>query len=388
MKIALVSPYDYPYPGGVTSHIAHLKDNISRMGHDVKVIAPSSSDKNELAKDNVLVVGKPTPVPSSGSIARITLSLRLSGPIKRILNEESFDIIHLHEPLVPGVPIAVLRFSQSINIGTFHAYAGSNIGYLYGRRILKRWFRKLQGKIAVSRAAMEFVSQYFPGYYNIIPNGIDYERFAADVPPIEVFDDGKLNILFVGRPEKRKGLKYLLRAFVYVKREFPDSRLIVVGPKGGLHEGYEKWARKSGLADVVFTGFVSNDDLPRYYKTADVFCSPATGQESFGIVLLEAMAAGKPIIASNIEGYAGVMTHGIEGFMVRPKNSDALAMSLIHVLANESLRTAMGNAGSIKARDYSWDRVARRVVAYYQRLLDESQPSNSIVQPFFATAES
>ncbi|MDO8670307.1 MAG: glycosyltransferase family 4 protein, partial [Dehalococcoidia bacterium] len=163
MKIALVSPYDYPYPGGVTSHISHLKEHITRMGHEVKVIAPSSSDKHELAKDNVLVVGKPVPVPSSGSIARITLSLRLSGPIKRILNEEKFDIVHIHEPLVPGVSIAVLRFSQSINIGTFHAYAGSNIGYSYGKRILKRWFRKLQGKIAVSKAAMDFVSQYFPG---------------------------------------------------------------------------------------------------------------------------------------------------------------------------------------------------------------------------------
>ncbi|MDO8672199.1 MAG: glycosyltransferase family 4 protein, partial [Dehalococcoidia bacterium] len=268
------------------------------------------------------------------------------------------------------------------------AYAGSNIGYSYGKRILKRWFRKLQGKIAVSKAAMDFVSQYFPGYYNIIPNGIDFERFAADVPPIEEYCDGKLNILFVGRPEKRKGLKYLLRAFVYVQREFPETRLIVVGPKGGLHEGYEKWIRKRGLQDVIFTGYVSNEELPRYYKTADVFCSPATGQESFGIVLLEAMAAGKPIVASNIEGFAGVMTHGVEGFLVRPKCEDALAMSLVHVLASESLRKAMGNAGRVKARDYSWDRVARRVLAYYQRLLDESAPSDSIVLPFLAAAES
>lgn len=388
MKIALVSPYDYPYPGGVQSHIAHLKDNFTRMGHEVKVLAPSSSNKEELAKNNVIALGRPVPVPSSGSIARITLSLRLSGPVKRILNEEMFDIVHVHEPLVPGVPITVLRFSQSINIGTFHAFAESNKAYSYGRRILKRWFRKLHGKIAVSESAMEFVSQYFPGYYNIIPNGIDYEHFAAEVPPIEQYCDGKRNILFVGRPEKRKGLKYLLRAFVYVKKEFPNSRLIVVGPKGGLHEGYEKWLQKRGIRDVIFTGYVSYAELARYYQTADVFCAPATGQESFGIVLLEAMAAGKPIIASNIEGYAGVMTHGVEGFLVRPRDEEALAMSIVHVLADEALSLKMGNAGKVKAGDYSWDRVARRVLAYYQRLLDESQPRKSLVPTRFAAVES
>lgn len=371
MKIALVSPYDFPYPGGVTSHISHLRDNFVKIGHDVRIIAPSSADKELLRQDNIYVVGKPTPIAASGSIARITLSLRLSGQVKEILQREKFDVVHLHEPLLPVLPITVLRFSEAINVGTFHAYSGSSLGYLYGKRILKRWFRKLHGKIAVSRPAMELVSQYFPGYYNIIPNGIDFEHFAADVPPIPEFMDGMKNILFVGRLEKRKGLKYLLRAYTYIKRQFPKSRLIVVGPDGGLREGYERLIKKAGLKDIIFVGYVSYTELVRYYQTAHVFCAPATGQESFGIVLLEAMAAGKPIVASNIEGYASVLTHGEEGFLVPPKDEESLALSIVHLLADKELRYEMGEKGKIKARDYSWDRVSKRILAYYDRLLGE-----------------
>ncbi len=269
----------------------------------------------------------------------------------------------------------VLRLSNSPNIGTFHA-SGARSWYNYGtplaKLLLKKWFHKLDGKIAVSELAMDCINKHFPGYYNIIPNGVDLEYFSPDVSPIDEFCDGKLNILFAGRLENRKGLIYLLKAYQQVKQEIPDSRLIVVGPGIRLRRKYEKQVKQSNLKDVVFVGFVSYDELPRYYKTADIFCAPATGWESFGIVLLEAMAAGKPIIASNVEGYASLVTHGTEGWLVPPKDAQALAQSLIALLRDEPLRREMGAKGRLKAQEYAWENVAQRVMDYYTKVLSES----------------
>ncbi|GAI20304.1 unnamed protein product, partial [marine sediment metagenome] len=157
---------------------------------------------------------------------------------------------------------------------------------------------------------MEFANGHMSGHYTIIPNGVDLEHFSPDVLPIDEFCDGKVNILFVGRLEKRKGLNYLLEAYRQAKREVPNCRLIVVGPGTRLRNKYEKHIMRKGIRDVVFVGFAGYDELPRYYKTADIFCAPATRGESFGIILLEAMAMGKPIVASNIAGYASVVNHG------------------------------------------------------------------------------
>ena len=232
MKIALVSPYDFAYPGGVANHITSLEHHLTRMGHEVKVIAPASHAISTFG-DRFIPIGKPRPIPGSGSIARVTISPWLSSRIKAVLNEENFDIIHLHEPLMPMLCTTVLRLSNTANIGTFHACHGRpgyNFARPFGKLILKRWFRKLHGKIAVSKAAMGFAHEHFPGYYNIIPNGVDLEHFSSNVSPIDEFCDGKVNILFVGRLEKRKGLNYLLQAYKRVKQEIPNSRLIAVGP--------------------------------------------------------------------------------------------------------------------------------------------------------------
>lgn len=368
MRIALVSPYDYSYPGGVTVHIQHLRNEFVRNGHEVKIIAPSSKPIDDC--EGVIVCGRPYSIPASGSIARIALSLRLSANVKHFLADE-FDVVHLHEPLMPTLPITTLRFSKAINVGTFHAHNDRSLAYFYGRRILKRWFRKLDGKIAVSKPAMEFASKYFPGYYNIIPNGIDIDRFSNALPFPNLLDD-KLNILFVGRLEKRKGLKYLVRAFAKVKREMPNTRLLIVGPDGGLRSGYQKTIAKNDIPDVHFLDYVSHEDLPRYYKSADVFCAPATGQESFGIVLLEAMAAGKPVIASDIDGYSQVVNHTKEGLLVPPKDENSLAMSIVHLLADKEMRNHMGAIGEESAKAYSWTVVAERISSYYERLLGET----------------
>lgn len=375
MKIALVSPYDFAYPGGVTHHISALEHYFTKAGHDVRVIAPASKAIAGFG-DRFIPIGKPRPIPSSGSICRITISLRLAHTIKDVLSREKFDIVHLHEPFMPMLCSAVLRFSDTINVGTFHACHGRpgyNFGWPITTFMLHRRRRKLDGKIAVSKPAMDFVSKYVPGYYNIIPNGIDLERFSTEVPPIEEYRDGKFNILFVGRLESRKGLNYLIKAYQQVKREIPESRLIVVGPGTRLRKKYERQIRRDGLRDVVFVGYVPYSDLPRYYKTADIYCSPATGRESFGIVLLEAMAMGKPIVASDIEGYAGVMTNGVEGLLVPPKDKGRLAQALFSLIKDKALREQMGASGIVKAQEYSWERVAKRVLDYYVGLFKESR---------------
>jgi phosphatidylinositol alpha-mannosyltransferase len=368
MKIALVSPYDYAYPGGVMAHISQLSKHLIKAGHQVKIIAPISGPPNVLDKD-FIPLGRSFPVPSGGSTARISLSVWLQPRMKHLLEDESFDIIHLHEPLAPILPLFILHLSNSVNVGTFHAFHGSGRIYWLSKHFMKRWFRKLDGRIAVSNPALGFVSHHFPGEYRVIPNGIDVAHFSTPYPPIEELQDDKLNILFVGRLEKRKGLKYLLGAYSRLKWDHPNTRLLVVGPGNAEKECYEFIAERN-IEDVVFLGSVSHQDLPRYYQMADIFCSPATGKESFGIVLLEAMAAGKPIVASAIEGYSSVMTHGSEGFLVPPKDEDALAASLETLLEDPGLRKAMGGRGRQTAHNYDWEKVTAQIMDYYNFLLE------------------
>ena len=373
MKIALVSPYDFVYPSGVNVHVSSLERRFTKMGHDVRVIAPSSGNVSGFGS-KFIRIGTPIPIPVGGTICRVTISLRLGPTIKSVLSQENFDIIHLHEPFMPMLCSAVLRFSNTANVATFHAFGGKP-GYKFGRPIstimLRRRLRKLDGKIAVSKAAMEFASKHVPGYYNIIPNGIDLELFSPDVSPISEFCDGKLNILFVGRLEKQKGVNYLIKAYRRVRQEVPNSRLIIVGPGARLRGKYEKEVLRSGLKDIIFVGGKPQSELPQYYKTADVFCAPATGLESFGIVLLEAMAVGKPTVATNIEGYNSVLTHGVEGLLVPPKNEEILARALVSLLTNESLRQEMAARARLKAIEYSWKHIAQRVLNYYARILSE-----------------
>jgi phosphatidylinositol alpha-mannosyltransferase len=379
MKIALVSPYDFAYPGGVVNHIISLGQNLTEMGYEVKYIAPASSPITTLGDRFIHIGGKPRAIHTNGSVARIAISPMLSSIITEMLDREQFDIVHLHEPLMPMMCTTVLRMCRTANVGTFHAFGSRAYGLSLplGPIFLKRWFSKLDGHIAVSRPAMEFVNKYYPADYTIIPNGVDTTHFTTEVAPIEQFCDSKLNILFVGRLEKRKGADYMLKAYEILKREVPNSRLIIVGPGSKQRRKYETQVTACGLRDVVFTGRVSSADLPRYYKSADIFCSPAIGGESFGIVLLEAMAVGKPIVASAIDGYASVLTHGREGLLVPPQDEKALAGALVTLLKDETTRRRMGMQGVFKATEYDWKNVARRVAALYHEVLGRPQPRDT-----------
>ena len=377
MKIALVSPYDFAFPGGVTSHISSLEKYLTRMGHEVKVIAPASKEISVFG-DRFIPIGKPRPIPSSGSIIRVSISLNLGPEIKEVLKREKFDLIHLHEPFMPMLCSAILRFSDSVNVGTFHAWDGKP-GYNWGKPIstwmIKERVKKLHGMIAVSNMAMAYAQRNIPGNYTIIPNGIDVERFSPDAEPFEKYLDGKKNILFLGRLERRKGLIYLLKAFYEVKKEIPNSRLIVAGPGTSLRKPYEKWARNHRLSidDLVFTGYVPEQDKPRYYRTADIYCSPATSRESFGIVLLEGMAVAKPVVASNIDGYSSVITHGEDGFLVPPRDVNSLAEALINLLTDKELCRNLSEKARSTAENYSWQNIALKVSDYYNKVLEESR---------------
>ena len=363
MRIALISPYDWCVPGGVNIHVTHLAQNFRAWGHDVTIFAPASEP--EKVADECYVFGRITPLRVSGSVARISFSWK-SPEAKRILAEQDFDVMHAHEPLMPLVPYHLFRYSDAVKIGTFHAAKdGGNRFYRMTMFLSKMNFKKLDGKIAVSPAAVRLINRYYPSYYDVIPNGIEYEHFAQDRERLPEFDDGRRNILFVGRPEKRKGLRYLLRAYLRLRQQEPNTRLIVVG--AGDFSRYQKIM--APFDDVVFRPNVPYDELPRYHKSAHVFCCPNTGNESQGYVLIEAMAAGLPVVASNIEGFASVLTDGQEGLLVRPKDEQALAASLLSLIRNPELARELGERGKHQAQRYSWDSVARQVMSYYERVL-------------------
>lgn len=367
MKICLVSPYDFPYKGGVSDHISHLDEQLRTMGHDVKILAPTSNTEADAtqAKNFYPVSRHIIGLPANGSVARISLSLWLWGYVKEILAQEQFDVIHLHEPFMPTVPLAVLRHSKTLNVATFHAFGeGSNTPYRYSKPVLDYFNSKIHGRIAVSKFAKHYVEQYWPGDYKIIPNGIEFSRFSRPQPRVPLMSDGRLNILFVGRfSEQRKGFRYLLRALPLVKEYFPNVRLVVAG-KGDKEEFAEE-LQAIAPSDVAFVGFVPDEELPSYYQSADVFCAPSIGGESFGIVLLEAMAAATPVVAGNIAGYGSVLQHGQQGYLVEPRNEEAIARALIRLLPDRELRARLGAAGQRHAEQYSWDTVARRIVEFY-----------------------
>ena len=238
---------------------------------------------------------------------------------------------------------------------------------------------------------MRYVSQTFPGDYEIIPNGIDVDHFSQRAAPWPQYQDGKTNIIFVGRLEKRKGLRYLLEAYGRLKWDMPNLRLVVVGPGNPDKDSYHVLSSQN-LQDVEFVGRVPYDDLPRYYASADIFCSPATGGESFGIVLLEAMAAGKPVVASDIEGYRGVMQHGQQGLLFQNKNVESLSTQLETLIRDPEQRRAMGERGRTIAERYRWQVVARRVEQYYESCIQVDawpcRAENSLGAPFAAILRS
>ncbi len=380
MKIGFVAPYDWAVPGGVKHHIEALDQEFRAAGHEVKIIAASSPDKHareHLSPNLIQIKGPVVPLPTSGSEARVVLSSRFSHQVKEILSRERFDVIHLHEPLMPVICPLALHHSkihpQTLVLGTFHAYREKNAGYKYGRRIFHRLLGRLDGRIVVSEAAKGYIARYFPGDYRVISNGVDLARFGDhSLAPVPEFADGRPNILFVGRLEKRKGFIHLLRAFVEVQAKMPQARLIVAGAFDEKQmEPFAHQVEADGLQDVHFISWPPNDMLARLYRTADVVCAPSTGFESFGLILVEAMAAGRPVVTSDIPGYREVVRHEVEGLLVPPGDEESLAAALLRLLADKEEQERMGRNGRARAGLYVWNRVASDILAYYDELLEQ-----------------
>ena len=362
LKIGIVSPYGYPHPGGVNEHVRFTYEALTRMGHDAWIITSKYGRERE-SEGHIIRLGTGWAAPANGSVGRVTLGLRFKRQAREVLSEQRFDILHFHEPFVPFLSPTMLDASETVNVATFHAFGGFSPSYWIGSRFAGRLAAKLDGRIAVSGAARHFINRYFPGEYRIIPNGVDLERFAS-AEPFEELRDGTLNILFVGRFEERKGLIHLLKAYNRLRKRKVDARLLVIGAGPKLRE-FRRFVGLRGIRDDEWLGRVSDDDKVRYFASADIFCAPNTGQESFGIVLLEAMAAGVPIVASDIHGFKRVVERNVQGILVEPRNHRALAAALYALARDPDLRHEMGDAGRLRAPEFSWERVTEQIVDFY-----------------------
>ena len=362
MKIGLVTPYIYPLPGGVNQHVRYLYENLRLRGHDVRIIS-SSHGLQRASEGDVIRIGRGFSMPANGSVGTITLSPRFLSQVRDVLEREQFDVLHFHEPFVPFLSLVVLGLSNSVNVATFHAFGGFSPAYQLGSRLMRPSIGRIHGRIAVSAVARHFIDRYFPGDYKVIPNGVDVGRFDRAVP-IAKWQDGTKNILFVGRFEPRKGLLDLLKAYRILRKTGCNCRLLVVGGGPQAKEARRYLATRK-MGGVEFLGRVSDDERDSLFKTADVYCSPATGRESFGIVLLEAMAAGTAIVASDIHGYKGVVQRGRQGLLVPPGKPKELAGALAKLLGDDELRASMARSGLERAQEYSWERVTAKVEEYY-----------------------
>ena len=364
MNIVMVSAYDCFYPGGVGEHIRSLSAALRRCGHTVTILGPTNiMDTSSLP--NFIRTGRSRPLPGNGSRAHVGLGLRLPSHVTQVLQTERFDVAHYHEPLLPTLPMLVLRAHRGPNVGTFHASGDRSPAYRCARPILLPYFRRLHVCVAVSEPARDFASRYFPGDYRIIPNGVDTTRFRPDVAPDVQFERQDLaTVLYVGRLDRRKGVPTLLEAFAALRRERQDVRLVVIGD-GPMRARCEREVARHHVPDVTFAGFVEAKRLPGCYTAADVFCAPSTGQESFGIVLLEAMASGVAVVASSIPGYSRIIAMDRDGILVPPNDAPAWTRALRLLVDDVVRRREMGQAGVAEARRYDWDRVASSILDVY-----------------------
>ena len=373
MRVGIITQSYYPIAGGVTEHVYYQARYLQKMGHQPTIITSRFVRTNNYNHDDDLDVVRlgwnvTVPIPLNGSFNGANFGWQIGKRLQRLCDERQFDIVHIHSPLDPVLPLLALLHIQQPKVGTFHSYSKSALLFDFGRRQLNELAQRLAGRIAVSRAAREFTSSFFPSEYRIIPNGVDIERFSPQTKPLERFDDDYFNILFVGRMAPRKGLKNLLRALPIITAKHPQTRLIVVGD--GVLTGYYKLFYPSSVSDrVFFEGYIPRSQLARYYASADLYCSPATGGESFGIVLLEAMASGLPIVASAIRGYSEVVTNDQEAILVPPDDPLVIGDAIIKLMEDKKLRQKIVQNGFTRVKEYSWAAVVARLVDYYKEVL-------------------
>jgi len=381
LKIGILSQAYHPAVGGVTEHVDQSAHALVARGHSVSVITAHFSERAygpSLPNGYpVFRIGRNVAVPYNGAENNLTVGLGLRGKLQALLERERFDVLHVHCPVSPFLPLLALKIAKQPVVGTFHSTVTSDLAFRLFRRALLPSYLRLDRTLAVSEAARACVLRHFPGPVDVLPNGVNLERFRPGLPRLERFDDGTPNILFVGRHDPRKGLPELMEGCLTLAEAKVPFRLIIVGD-GALRRRIERMAHGPLEGRVHFEGRVSNEHLPRYYASADLFCSPARGGESFGIVLLEAMACGVPIVATDLPGYRTVLTPGREGLVVPPRDPAALAVALRALLQEPSRRADMGARGIETARRYAWPSVALQLEEIYGSLVGPGRAASTV----------
>jgi len=362
MRICIVSDPYYPYPSGVTEYTHNLSKALRDKGHKVTIL--TLHYPNEKREKGVERIGRVVFIPMNGTFATVPLLNPVI--VKSFFSKHKFDIIHLNGPFFPDISHWALKYTEAPCVATFHTTGFTKI--TIGAKLYQRFFpfyKKLKARIGVSPVAVNFIKPYISGDYLIVPNGVDTKRFSPTgrkCPSLSSIKEKKL--LFLGRLDKRKGLGQLLTAFRSLRKEM-NIHLIVAGT-GPEKSRYEGFVKTNNLTDYVhFLGYIPNEDIPHIYRSCDVYCSPALGGETFGIVLIEAMASGIPVTASNIDGYREVLRDKKNGLLFDPYSPEDIKEKLLSVLANNVLKETLIQEGLNTVKEYDWKRIAERICEIY-----------------------
>jgi phosphatidyl-myo-inositol alpha-mannosyltransferase len=361
MRIGMVCPYSFDVPGGVQSHVLQLAKVMRARGHEVSVLAPASP--HVCLPDYVVSAGRAIPIPYNGSVARLQFSPAVHGRVRKWLTRGEFDVLHLHEPNAPSLSMWALRVAEGPIVATFHTSTTKSLTLSVFQGVLRPWHEKIVGRIAVSDVARRWQMEALGSDAVEIPNGVDVDSLAC-AAPLDGYPRPGKTVLFLGRyDEPRKGMSVLLDALPRVVERFSDVQLLIVG-HGDEDELREQAGELAG--HMRFLGLVDDAGKAAAMRSADVYCAPNTGGESFGIVLVEAMAAGTPVVASDLDAFRRVLRDGEVGSLVAVDGVAALADALIEVLDNDALRQRYVAAGSEAVRRYDWSVVASQIMRVYE----------------------
>lgn len=373
MKIGIVCPYSFDVPGGVQFHVRDLAEHFLAAGHRVSVLAPADDDEGPLPP-YLTSCGRAVPVRYNGSVARLTFGPVTNARVNRWLESGQFDVVHLHEPIAPSASVLALWAATTEPIvATFHTSTPRSRAMHAANPLLRPSMEKIRARIAVSEEARATVVKHLGRDAYVIPNGVDLAHFDRAAPdPRWVGTEDAPTLAFLGRiDEPRKGLGVLTAAMPIVQDAFPGARLIVAGP-GDVEEA-RRGLPERVLARTEFLGAVSEADKAGLLSAADVYVAPHTGGESFGIVLVEAMASGAPVLASDLRAFVAVLGEPCAGMTFPNGNSQALGRELVSLLADPERRRAMAHAGSARARVFDWSSVAARIMAVYETAIDGAE---------------
>ncbi len=365
MRVGIVCPYTWAVPGGVQQHIRDLAEALIGLGHQVSVISPADDDTPLPAY--VVPAGRAVPVPYNGSVARLAFGFLSASRVRRWVKEGGFDVLHVHEPAAPSLSLLACWVADGPIVATVHTATPRSRVMHAAYPALQTALEKITGRIAVSEAARTTLVEHMGGDAVLIPNGVTVSRYEKAAPlPGWPGEGGALG--FLGRmDESRKGLDVLLRAFARLGAERPGLRLLIAGPgdAGDVLARVPEPLRPR----VILLGQVSEEDKARVYHSVNVFCAPNTGGESFGIVLAEAMAAGAPIVASDLDAFRQVLRGGRAGELFQTGDPAALAEAAGRLLDDPQRRASLSRAAAEAVRVYDWPVVARDVVRVYEAVV-------------------